>query len=159
MQTQSSLPEKVLRAFIEGTNNAYDAVYLYGDAISIEPLVANAVIEIQRQKPHQRIIHTSGDLFTHSVISSIIQGSAHEVQSSHRADILILEGIQAVANSLATQQELYSLIDWYLENKKQILVTGNAPITAIDGLEPRIQAQLSGALSVTVITKRLKNTY
>ena len=150
MHTQLSFAQKALRACLMREDSIYDTLYLYGADDAIASLMADVINDLKQQRPDINLIHTSGDIFTRSVISCSIQGSAHDVQSSHHADILIFEGTDTIANHHATQQELYSLIDWYLENRKQFIVTGSAPITAIEGLAPRIQAQLSSSLCICV---------
>ena len=47
-------------------------------------------------------------------------------------------------------QRLYGILDWLLENNRQIVITGTVPTAAIANLAPRIKAQIDGGIACAI---------
>ena len=67
--------------------------------------------------------------------------------------MFIFENIEQIAGRETTEQQLYGIFDWLLENGRRIIVTGSVPSASIDKLAPRIRAQLDGGISFWLQTE------
>lgn len=129
---------------------AYRTVYLYGPSAVTAALATAAESEIRRAHPNARIIRTTGSAFCLKVRSLCAQGSLSQMLCAHTGDLLIVEGIGEIAGNATVEEELYRILDWYLEQGKPFLVTGDASVACIRDLAPRIRAQLSGGICIAV---------
>ncbi|MBR7178728.1 MAG: hypothetical protein IKD27_04320 [Oscillospiraceae bacterium] len=143
-------PEMIVQEQINRTSNAYDVIYLYGNTNAAAALAAAAEKAMRAKDPDSVIVHTSGDQFLEDLHLNCCQGTLRRMQNAYLGDYLILEDIQCVAGKEYTQQILYGIINSFLENGKQILITGTAPPYCIAALAPRIQAQLIGGINIFV---------
>ena len=138
---------KIMYAFTSRENPFYDVLYLYGQPIGIK-LFLDALEEQYIQKhPTNQAIRTSATDFIKETCDQILRGVSY---SMPQCDLYIFEKINDVAGMEANEQRLYSILDWLLENKKQIIITGPAPTAELASLAPRIQSQIDGGISLLI---------
>lgn len=146
MNMSTEFQKKVIREFLARCDRAYDCLYVYGSKAAVGALVS-AVVE--KTDSSLRVIYTDGATFCREAVDRCARGELQTLQGDYQGDLLILEDIQMLAGKESMQELIYGILDWYLENGKQILVTGHAPLYAIANLEPRVCAQLSGGISIS----------
>jgi chromosomal replication initiator protein len=128
----------------------YNTVYVYGSAARTAAMAACAEAEMRRARPNAKIIHITGSAFYADVLSRCRQGELSGMLHAYTGDLLILEDISPIAGAEMTEQELYGILDWFLEHEKQLLITGDAPPDCVQNLAPRIRAQLNGGICIAI---------
>ena len=140
-------PAQFIDTLLRKENTLYQLVYFYGSSDSARRLTAALAQEAKERNPHALILHTNGNAFYQDMVSRIRRGMPTGIQAAYCGDLLILEDLEAIAGNETSEQHLYGIIDWYLENGKQLVVTGSAPVKDIIALAPRICAQIEGGIS------------
>ena len=143
-------PTQLIHEFANPNRTIYDILYLYGSPDKTASLVASLKQEVQNRNPIATIIHTTGYAFCNDTILHYRQGVQSKICNDYRGDLLIFEDIQFVAGKITAEQELYGIIDGYLENNRKIVITGEIPFNCIHCLAPRIQAQIAGGLNLKI---------
>lgn len=142
--------QQILRELTDRRTDLYDVVYFYGDPDKTLGLIARLRTELTNRHPETTVRHRTGTAFASDVRERCFRGRLGDICRDYRGDLLILEGLDAVAGKETTEQALYGVLDWYLESGKRLVITGTAPLTAISALAERISAQISGGISLCV---------
>lgn len=140
---------RVISEFSKSDCVPYDTLYLYGDPRRTAGYAAEAAVKTGAFRPDAKVVRVSAGDFCADLVQKLTNGERRNCLQAYYGDVLIFEDVSAVAGRELLQQMLYGLFDWYLENGKQMLVTGPAPPEAIPGLAPRIQAQLIGGINLS----------
>ena len=143
-------PTKLIREFSISNRSIYNVLYLYGPPDKTASFVTSIKQEVQNRNPIATIIHTTGHAFCNDTILHYCQGIQSRIYGDYLGDLLIFENIHFVAGKLTAEQELYRIIDGYLESNRKIVVTGENPLNCIHCLAPRIQAQLASGLNLKI---------
>ena len=143
-------PTKLIHEFSHPNRSIYDVLYLYGPPDKTASFVAKIKQEVQCRNPIATIIHTTGYAFCNNTILHYSQGIHDRIYDDYCGDLLIFEHIHFIAGKITAEQELYGIIDGYLEHGRKIVVTGENPLNCIHCLAPRIQAQLVGGLNLKI---------
>jgi len=64
--------------------------------------------------------------------------------------LFIFENIGEIAGIETKEQSLYGILDWLLENRRKIVISGTVPINDMMILAPRICAQIDGGIDCPV---------
>lgn len=143
METQ--LIQKIVDAIVFRESNTYDTVYLYGNTEHISVTLDEVEEKFGKHWPMSRIIRVNADTFIKETIHNALKGNFYSQPC--KCDLYILENVEQIAGLEASEQRLYGILDWLLENGRQIIATGSAPTASIGKLAPRICAQLDGGVS------------
>lgn len=131
-------------------DRVYNTVYFYGSRVLTAAIAAYAEAEMRRARPNAKVIHITGAAFYDDVLDRCRQGKLSGMLRAYTGDLLILEGIGPIAGAEMTEEELYYILDWFLEHGKQLLITEDVPPDRIQNLAPRICAQFSGGICIAV---------
>ena len=138
------LQKKIVDAIVDRETNLYDVVYLYGNQETAAAMTAALEEEYTKKHPHAGICRTDADSFREETRKQIPGGEAWGAD----CDLFIFENIDGIAGLEINEQRLYGILDWLLENRRQILVTGTVPTVQILTLAPRIRAQIDGGIAI-----------
>ena len=134
--------QKLIDEITSRQADIYNVIYFYGNRHNINTIIDDIV-----KKCHNRqITKVTGSAFRDETLQIIL----HEGQSIPDCDLYIFESIEKVAGLEANEQRLYGVLDWLLEQKKQIIITGAIPVKEIESLAPRIRAQIDGGISLYI---------
>ena len=138
---------KIIRAFICRETSLYDVLYLHGEPAKIKPFIDTLEEKYIQKYPSLRVIRTNASDFIKETLAQIRCGEFCDIP---QCDLYIFEGVNGLVKLEVTQQRLYGIFDWLLENKRQIVITGAAPIADLELLAPRICAQINGGISLLI---------
>ena len=138
---------KVMHAFTSRENPLYDMLYLYGQPTSIKLFLDTLEEKYIQAHPTGQVIRTNATDFINETYEQILRGASY---SMPQCDLYIFEEIDDLSGKETNEQKLYGILDWLLENKKQIIITGSAPTAELTSLASRIQAQIDGGISLLV---------
>ena len=131
--------QKLIDEITNRHTDIYNVIYFYGDQHSVSTTI-DAII---RKCCDRQIVRTSGTAFREETVQIILNGGG----SMPDCDLYIFESIEKVAGLEANEQRLYGVLDWLMENSRQIIITGATPTKEIEKLAPRIHAQIDGGIS------------
>ena len=143
-------PTQLIHEFAKPNSTIYNFLYLYGSPDKTASFVGSLMQEAQKRNPIAKIIHTTGYTFCDDTIRHFHQIPQGRLYDNYRGDILIFEGIQFIAGKMTAEQELYGIIDSYIERNRKIVITGEEPFNCIHPLTLRIQTQLAGGLNLKI---------
>ena len=139
------MPEKkIIDAFVARQSQIYDLLYLYGENCLTAKIVDELLNSYRVRYPEAIVLRMDAESFCEETFRKILAGEHYTLPA---CDLFILEHIDGVAGLEANEQRLYGILDWLLENNRQIVITGTAPTAAVTNLAPRIKAQIDGGIS------------
>ena len=138
------LQTKLIDAFTDRTSPVYDLLYLYGAHQTTAGFIDALTNQYAERHPSAQIVRTTSESFRDETIRKVVAG---ERFSATLCDLFILEDISELAGMEANEQRLYGILDWLIENKRQVVISGDVPISQINKLAPRICAQVNGGIS------------
>ena len=141
------LRKKIIEAFIERQSRIYDLLYLYGQSWPTTKIVEELLNSYRVENPKANILRMDADGFREDTFRKVLAGEHYTYPV---CDLFILEHIDGIAGLEANEQRLYGILDWLLENNRQIVITGTVPTTAITNLAPRICAQIDGGIAYSI---------
>lgn len=133
---------KLVDEIAKGQNLIYDLVYFYGDRQTLRG-VMDAIAE---KTENRRIVRTDAENFREETAKT----RWGEDPAIPDCDLYIFEEIDGVAGLESNEQRLYGILDWLLENRRQIVISGTAPTAEMVMLAHRIRAQIDGGISFRV---------
>ena len=142
-----SFQKKIVDAFIQKTRDTYNSLYFYGEHQHTKVVVDYIIESYRTHHPEANILRLDAEEFRAETLRKVIAGEHYSIPA---CDLFILEHINDVAGLEANEQRLYGILDWLLENKRQIVITGTAPTAAIANLAPRIKAQIDGGIACAI---------
>lgn len=143
------MPEKkIIDAFVERRSRIYDLLYLYGEDCLTAEIVDEILNSYRVRYPEANVLRMDAEDFRAESIRKVLSGEYYTIPT---CDLFVLECIDGVAGLEANEQRLYGILDWLLENNRQIVITGTAPTAAVTNLAPRIRAQIDGGISCSLV--------
>ena len=142
-----TLQQKIIREFVERETSLYDTLYFHGERQKVHLLIEAITKEYTQRHPSSKVLRTNADDFRKETIEQIACGNHYYIPL---CDLYIFENIDAVAGMEANEQRLYGALDWLLENKRQIIISGSVPTERLWKLAPRICAQIDGGIALFV---------
>lgn len=135
---------RLIHAFTSNSNHVYDMLYLYGTHKNTAEFIDTLTKQYVEQHPASKIIRTTSESFKDETIRIVVSGERFSVIE---CDLFVLDGISELAGMEANEQRLYGILDWLIENKRQVVIVGDVPVAQIIKLAPRICAQINGGIS------------
>ena len=155
-------------SFVKGDSNAlaFESVKRIAtqEFVSFNPLVIhspsgfgkthllNALAnELANTKPHTKVIYISADKFMYSFVKALKENDTYRFKQSFKsADILIIDDIQFIAGKESTAKELFHIIEDYITNSKQVILSANNSPFLIEGLNTSLKSRISSGLIVDI---------
>ena len=142
----TELQRKMIEKIVSRNTSVYDVMYFYGNQQAIRQLLTEIEEKYQAARPNSRILRTTAARLREEYIRHLLNGT----HGCYTCDLFILENIQELAGSEYAEQRLYGHLDWLLENRRQLIITGTEPVGDILCLAPRIRAQIEGGICLQV---------
>lgn len=164
----SVISEYTFDNFIEGESNkfaraaclavamepatTYNPLFIYGNSGLGKTHLLYAVINyIKKNHPKMKIVYKKSEDFTNELVAAIQRGDTASFKSFYRkADVLLLDDIQFIANKEQTQEEFFHTFSSLYEAGKQIILTSDRPPKEIKPLEDRLRTRFEGGLLADV---------
>lgn len=161
-------PRFTFNSFVKGDSNAlaFESIKRVAnqDSVSFNPLVIhspsgfgkthllNALAnELSVSKPSTSVIYISADKFMYSFVKALKENDTYRFKQSFKsADILMIDDIQFIAGKESTAKELFHIIDDYITNGKQVIITSNNSPFLIDGLNSSLKSRIASGLIVDI---------
>lgn len=133
---------------------AYNPLFIHGGVglgkTHLAHAIGNAVLE---RSPESKVRYIRADEYVEDVIRAYQQKKFDDLKSRYRSlDLLIIDDVQlfGIGNKSRTQEEFFYAFDALVRAQKQIVITSDASLTELAGIESRLVSRFNSGLPVAV---------
>jgi chromosomal replication initiator protein len=136
------------RRVAEGGPVLFNPLFLYGGVGLGKTHLMHAIAwEIQKKNPGYRVLYLSAEQFMFRFVQALRFRNTIEFKELFRSvDVLMVDDVQFIAGKDSTQAEFFHTFNALIEQKKQIIISGDRAPGEIDGMEERIRSRLQWGL-------------
>ena len=140
------------KAVAENPGKSYNPLFIYGGVglgkTHLMQAIGNHVIE---NFPEYNVISENMQVFINSVIEAIEKNTLNELRNKYKkTDLLLIDDIQFLEQSDATQEEFFHIFNAMHEVGKQIVMTSDKPPKQLTTLEDRLKSRFEWGLTTDV---------
>ena len=140
-------------AVAEGPNESYNPLFIYGGVGLGKTHLMNAIGNyITEQDPSKNVLFISSETFTNEFIDTLVKkkGTSDLRERMRNVDVLMVDDIQFLSKTVATQEEFFHTFN-HLHNKgKQIILSSDRPPKEIPTIEERLRSRFEWGLTVDI---------
>ncbi len=142
----------VCQAVTRSPGNLHNPVFIYGaSGLGKTHLIQAIGQELIKNNPKARIAYLSSETFTNEFIDSLKDKKAEAFRSKYRkTDLLLIDDVQFFAGKEQTQEEFFHTFNELFQQKKQIVLTSDAPPDKIHKLEERLASRFAMGVVVDI---------
>lgn len=145
-------PQAAAQAVADNLGKAYNPLFIYGPvglgkthlmhAIGHRVLIKNA---------QSKILYITAEQFMTEVIEVLRAGALDQMRERYRnLDLLLVDDIQFLSASEATQEEFFHIFNLLHQNGKQIVMTSDRPPKMLTTLEDRLRSRFEWGLTADI---------
>lgn len=168
-QEPSSLNEKyTFESFIVGPSNnlafatslavaqtpgdAYNPLFIYGGVGLGKTHLINAIGNyIKRENPRMNVLLMTSEAMTNALIEGIAHKNTSALRNKLRSvDVLMVDDVQFLSKTKATQEEFFHTFNSLHDNKKQIIIASDRPPRELPEIEERLRSRFEWGLTVDI---------
>ncbi len=129
-------------------NDTYNPLFIYGQSgLGKTHLMYSIKNYVEEKYPDVTLIYIKGEDFMNEMIDAISSRKTPEFRDKFRkADILIIDDIQFIANKPGVQEEIFHTFNNLYESNKQIVFTSDKPPKDINPLEERLRTRFEASM-------------
>lgn len=130
----------------------YNPLFIYGGVgLGKTHLLQGTGLEILRRDPSKVVVYTTTESFANEVIEAIQSRNMHKLRNKYRrADVLIIDDIQFIANKDRTQEEFFHTFNALFDAGKQIIISADRPPHELTLLSERLVSRFESGMTVEV---------
>ncbi len=166
---QSSLNEKyTFDNFITGASNSfayaasqavaqtpgevYNPLFIYGGVGLGKTHLMNAIGNyITAQNPRLNVLLMTSEAMTNELIEGIARKKTSELRNKLRnVDVLMVDDVQFLSRTKATQEEFFHTFNSLHDNKKQIIIASDRPPKELPEIEERLRSRFEWGVIVDI---------
>jgi len=140
-------------AVAEQPNDVYNPLFIYGGVGLGKTHLMNAIGNyISADNPHARVLFISSETFTTELIDAIVkkQGTTDLKNKMRNVDVLMVDDIQFLSKTVATQEEFFHTFNHLHSKGKQIIISSDRPPKEIPTIEERLRSRFEWGLIVDI---------
>jgi len=133
----------------ESRDVPFNPLFLHGGVGLGKTHLMHAIAwEVRASNPDKRVSYISAERFMHEFISAIRFKETLSFKQKYRTvDVLMVDDIQFIAgNKGSTQEEFFHTFNALIDNRCQLVITGDRSPTDMEGIEERIISRLGWGL-------------
>jgi chromosomal replication initiator protein len=157
-------PKYTFGSFVDGKSNefasaaakrvaekpaeSYNPLFVYGGVGLGKTHLLHAIgHEIQRSRPHLRVLYLAAEQFVNELINSIRFDRMPAFRERYRTiDVLMIDDVQFIANKERTQEEFFHTFNTLYTSQKQIILSSDSSPRNIPTLEERLRSRFEWGL-------------
>lgn len=141
-------PHAAALAVSENLGKAYNPLFIYGPVgIGKTHLMQAVGHRVLQRDPKTRVLYVTAQQFMSEVIELLQAGNLNALRERYRAlDLLLVDDIQFLATSEATQEEFFHMFNDLHSAGKQIIMTSDRPPKMLTTLEDRLRSRFEWGL-------------
>ena len=123
----------------------FNPLFLFGGVGLGKTHLMHAVAwDIQERHPNRKVVYLTAEKFMYEFVKSLRFRDTMSFKEKFRSvDVLMIDDIQFIAGKDSTQEEFFHTFNSLVEQKKQIIISGDRPPSDLDGVEERLRSRLS----------------
>ena len=140
-------------AVAEAPNDAYNPLFIYGGVGLGKTHLMNAIGNyIADQDPTKNVLFISSETFTNEFIDTIVKkkGTSDLRERMRNVDVLMVDDIQFLSKTVATQEEFFHTFNHLHQKGKQIILSSDRPPKEIPTIEERLRSRFEWGLTVDI---------
>lgn len=137
----------------EQPNEAYNPLFIYGDVGLGKTHLMNAIGNfIIQQNPVARIMLTTSERFANELIEAIAKkrGTSDLRAKMRNVDVLMVDDIQFLSKTTASQEEFFHTFNELQNSGKQIVISADRPPNEMPTIEERLRSRFGSGLIVDI---------
>lgn len=145
-------PHAAALAVSENLGKAYNPLFIYGPVgIGKTHLMQAVGHRVLQRDPNTRVLYVTAQQFMTEVIELLQAGKLQTLRERYRAlDLFLVDDIQFLATSEATQEEFFHTFNDLHASGKQIIMTSDRPPKMLTTLEDRLRSRFEWGLIADV---------
>lgn len=140
-------------AVAEEPGGTYNPLYLYGGVGLGKTHLMNAIGNyITEADPYSHVLYITSETFTNQLIDAILKkkGTAEIRAKMRNVDVLLVDDIQFLARTTATQEEFFHTFNDLFLKGKQIIISSDRPPKDIPTIEERLRSRFESGLTIDI---------
>ena len=139
-------------AVAEAPSERYNPLFIYGGVGLGKTHLMNAVGNyVVKTDPSKTVLLMTSETITNQLIEGIAKKNTAELRNKLRgADYLMVDDIQFLSKTKATQEEFFNTFNDLRENHKQIIISSDRPPKEIPEIEERLRSRFEWGLIVDI---------
>ncbi|MEM8790002.1 MAG: chromosomal replication initiator protein DnaA [Pseudomonadota bacterium] len=148
----NELAHAAARRVAETADASFNPVFLYGGVGLGKTHLMHAIgWHLKEHHPNRRVLYLSAEQFMYRFVQALRFRDTLTFKTQFRkVDVLMIDDVQFIADTDSTQEEFFHTFNALIEQKKQIVISGDRSPDRIDGLEDRIRSRLQQGLVVDI---------
>ncbi|MEM9049229.1 MAG: chromosomal replication initiator protein DnaA [Pseudomonadota bacterium] len=148
----NELAHAAARRVAEGSEVTFNPLFLYGGVGLGKTHLMHAIAwELQARDPSRRVIYLSAEQFMYKFVQSLrFKDMLGFKQIFRSVDVLMVDDVQFIGGKDSTQEEFFHTFNALVEQRKQIVISGDRSPGDMEGLEERIRSRLQWGLVVDI---------
>lgn len=136
------------RQLAMGGEVAFNPLYIYGGVGMGKTHLLQATAAFMRQaRPEARVVYMSAENFMFRFVRALRSKDTMAFKHFFRSvDVLLVDDIQFIGGKESTQEEFFHALNALMEAGKQVVVSADRAVTALEGMTPRLLSRLGGGL-------------
>ena len=124
---------------------SFNPLFLFGGVGLGKTHLMHAVAwDIQERTPQRKVVYLSAEKFMYEFVKSLRHKDIMAFKEKFRSvDVLMIDDIQFIAGKDSTQEEFFHTFNSLVDQKKQIIISGDRSPSDLDGVEERLRSRLS----------------
>ncbi|MDD5311724.1 MAG: chromosomal replication initiator protein DnaA [Dehalococcoidia bacterium] len=140
------LPYTASIEIADNPGGAFNPLYIYGGTGTGKTHLLHAIGHVARAS-QQLTLYMSSEQFTNEFIVAVRNKNAEEFRNKFNdVDIFLLDDVQFLSGKTQTQECIFHILNDFLDDNRQVVVTGDRPPKDIESLHIRLRSRLEGGL-------------
>jgi chromosomal replication initiator protein len=148
----NELAHAAARRVAEGGEVAFNPLFLYGGVGLGKTHLMHAIAwELKKRQPDLNVLYLSAEQFMYRFVQSLREKKMMDFKELFRSvDVLMVDDVQFIAGKGSTQEEFFHTFNALVDQKKQVIISGDRAPGEIKDLEERISSRLQWGLIVDI---------
>ncbi len=151
--TSNSFAYAASVAVAEDPSDAYNPLFIYGGVGLGKTHLMNAIGNyITTRDPRRNVLFISSETFTNEFIDTLVKkkGTSDLRERMRNVDVLMVDDIQFLSKTVATQEEFFHTFNHLHSKGKQIILSSDRPPKEIPTIEERLRSRFEWGLTVDI---------